>query len=82
MCDVQCVWCECVRMSMCEHMHNDVHVITMYKGERVGLYLSHPFVTVFCNGHIINRYILYYKKPLMGHIMETYIFPSNLVSFH
>ena len=42
---------------MCEHMHNDVHVITMYKGERVGPYLSHPFVTVFCNGHIINRYI-------------------------
>ena len=26
MCNVQCVWCECVRMSMCEHMHNDVHV--------------------------------------------------------
>ena len=47
MCDVQWVWCECVRMSMCEHMHNDVHAIRMYKGERVGSYLSHSFVTVF-----------------------------------
>ena len=31
---------------MCEHMHNDVHVTRMYKGERVGPYLSHSFVTV------------------------------------
>ena len=44
MCNVQCVWCECVRMSMCEHMHNDVHITRMYKGERVGPYLSHSFV--------------------------------------
>ena len=57
MCNVQCVWCEYVRMIMCEHMHNDVHVTRMYKGERVGPYLSNSFVSVFCNGHIINRYI-------------------------
>ena len=44
-------------MSMCEHMHNDVHITRMYKGERVGPYLSHSFVMVFCNGHIINRNI-------------------------
>ena len=70
MCNVQCAMCNVygvsVRMSMCEHMHNDVHFITMYKGERVGPYLSHPFVMVFCNGHIINRYILHYKNPLWG----------------
>ena len=31
---------------MCQHMHNDVHVTRKYKGERVGPYLSHYFVTV------------------------------------
>ena len=64
-------------MSMCEHMHNDVHVTTMYKGERVGPYLSHSFVMVFCNGHIINRYIF---SPYGAHNGYTF-FPSNLVSF-
>ena len=47
---------------MCEHMHNDVHVTRMYKGERVGPYLSHSFVTVT----LLTVTFLYYKNPLWG----------------
>ena len=45
-------------MSMCEHMHNDVHATRMYKGEGVRPYLSHSFVTVFfVTVTLCNRYI-------------------------
>ena len=41
---------EYVSMSVYEHMHICVHV---YKGERVGPYLSHSFVTVtLCKRYI------------------------------
>ena len=64
---------------MYELMHICVH---MYKGERVGPYLSHSYVTVvFFVTVIIYRYILYYKKPLMGHIMDIHSFPLTIVSF-
>ena len=47
--------------------------VQMYKGERVGPYLSHSYVTVVLFVTvIIYRYILYYKKPLRGHIMDIH----------
>ena len=68
---------------MCEHMHNDVHAIRMYKGERVGPYLSQYF---FCNGLFVTVTILTVtlctiKIPYGAHNGYTF-FPSNLVSFH
>ena len=60
---------------MYELMHICVHV---YKGERVGPYLSHSFVMVT----LCNYYIVYYIKPLMGHIMKIYNFsPLTFVLF-
>ena len=61
---------------MCEHMHNDMHVTTMYKGERVGLYLSHSFVMVT----LLTVTFCTIKTPYGTHNGYTF-FPSNLVSF-
>ena len=61
---------------MCEHMHNDVHVTRMYKGERVGPYLSHSFVTVT----LLTVTFCTIKTPYGAHNRYT-IFPSTLVSF-
>ena len=77
MCNVQCVWCECVRMIICEHMHNDVHLTTIYRGERVGPYLSHPFLTVT----LLTVTFCTIKTPYGAHNEYIHFSPLRIVSF-
>ena len=67
---------------MCEHMHNDVHVTRMYKGEKVGPYLSHSFCNdLFVTVTLFTVTFCTIKTPYGAHNEDIQFFPFHIVSF-